>query len=212
MIHKGICILIVVLFCISFTSYSQQEFYKYSKSSRKEKINIDLITEFEIGFHAGTNWTLGSTTNIAQYGQVFSLNLGWNNGKIYGGTEFNLKFWNQILNDEKAREINFKQNQFLWLLHMKWYMKQGGVQPFLGAGTDLVTIAEGILNPKDDDWKRDDYEDHKFFNYNAWFVPTVGIRFKVRKYLYSEISSTIDISDNYNSMRLQVGFIYQPQF
>lgn len=204
-------LLISVLF--SFIAKSQEKYYQYSKPVGKYKIDLDLITEFEIGFHSGRNWTIGSSKNIARVGQVHSFNLGWNNGKFYGGAEFSLKFWDQILNDNKANKVNFNQDQFLCLLHMKWYVCKGNVQPFLGVGTDLLSVAEGILNPRDDeeDYSRDIEED-RFFNYNAWFVPAVGVRCKLRSGLFGDISCSVDHSDNYDSMRLQVGIAYQPQF
>lgn len=214
MFFQKISLLFVLLFLCCLTSKSQEKYYQYSKSTRKDKIDLDLITEFEIGFHSGPNWTIGNTREIAKFGQVYSLNIGWNNGQIYGGTEFNLRFWDEILNDSKANQVDFNNQQFLWLLHMKWYVIKGDLQPFLGVGTDFLSLIDHAINPSDDDEYIDysDDERQKFLNYNAWFVPSAGVRFKIRKYMFAEISTTLDISDNYNSMRLQVGFIYQPQF
>ncbi|PXY03096.1 hypothetical protein DF185_03120 [Marinifilum breve] len=211
---QKISLLFVLLFLCCLTSKSQEKYYQYSKSPRNDKIDLDLITEFEIGFHSGPNWTIGNTRKIAKFGQVYSLNIGWNNGQIYGGTEFNLRFWDEILNDSKANQVDFNNQQFLWLLHMKWYVIKGDIQPFLGVGTDFLSLIDHAINPSDDDEYIDysDDERQKFINYNAWFVPSAGVRFKIRKYMFAEISTTLDISDNYNSMRMQVGFIYQPQF
>lgn len=211
--YKTFFFSLLISFLFSFIAKSQEKYYQYSKPVGKYKIDLDLITEFEIGFHSGRNWTIGSSKNIARAGQVHSLNLGWNNGKFYGGVEFSLKFWDQILNDNKANKVNFNQKQFLCLLHMKWYVCKGNVQPFFGVGTDLLSVAEGILNPRDDDedYSRDIEED-RFLNYNAWFVPAVGVRCKLRSSLFADITCSVDHSDNYDSMRLQVGFIYQPQF
>ncbi len=206
--------ILLISFLFSFKAKSQEKYYQYSKPVRKAKIDLDLITEFEIGFHSGRNWTIGSSKNIAKAGQVHSLNLGWNNGKFYGGTEFSLKFWDQILNDKKANKVDFNQKQFLCLLHMKWYVCKGNVKPFLGVGTDLLSIVEAIVNPRDNDDEdyRQDYEEDRILNFNAWFVPTVGIRCKLRSRLFADITCSVDHSDNYDSMRLQVGISYQPQF
>lgn len=213
MSKKEIYLLVLLLASFPLTSKSQQDYYQYSKPKPKYKMDIDLINEFEIGFHAGPAFTIGSTRSIAQYGQIYSLNVGWNNGKFYGGTEFNLRFWDEILNESKANQVDFTKKQFLWLLHMKWYIVKGDVQPFLGVGTDFLSIVEAIVNPKEDNYDDINYiEKDKFLNYNAWFVPTVGVRFKVRKHLFSELITSFDISDNYNSTRVQLGIIYQLQF
>ncbi|WP_282014593.1 hypothetical protein [Marinifilum flexuosum] len=211
--QKNSLLLVLLMFCW-LTSQSQEKYYQYSKSTSKNKVDLDLITEFEIGFHAGPNWTIGNTRKIASFGQVYSLNMGWNDGKFYFGTEFNLRFWDEILNDSKANRVDFNNQQFLWLLHIKYYVIKGDVQPFLGVGTDFLSLIDHAINPSDDDDDTDYryHERQKFLNYNAWFVPTAGVRIKIRRYMFAEISSTLDISDNYNSMRLQVGFIYQPQF
>jgi len=212
--YKRTVLLMVFMFLFSLLSKSQEKYYQYSKPTHKDKVNLDLITEFEIGFHAGKNWTLGSTNDFARTGHVYSLNIGWNNSKFYGGTEFSLKYWDEILSDKKANEADFNQKQFLWLVHMKWYITKGDVQPFLGVGTDLLSIAEGILNPKDKDdenYHRNLDED-RFLNYNAWFVPTIGVRFKLKDKLFTDITYALDHSDNYDSMRLQIGISYQPQF
>ncbi len=210
--YKITFFILLILSLLSFTSKSQEKYYRYSKPVRKVKIDLDLITEFEMGFQTGKNWTIGSSKNIAKTGQVYSLNLGWNNGKFYGGTEFSFKFWDQIVNDSKARKMNFNQKQFLCLVHTKWYVCKGNIQPFLGVGTDLLSIAEGILDPKEDDDYRKNNDEDRLLNYNAWFVPAIGIRYKLRSGLFSEATCSIDHSDNYDSMRLQVGITYQPQF
>lgn len=205
---------IFLFLLLIFTASLLHAQYTYKKSVKKEKLDLDLITEFEIGFHAGRNWTLGSSKNIAKVGQIYSLNVGWNNGRLYAGTEFSLKIWDQILNDNKAEDTDFNQKQFLFLLHMRWYPWKGNVQAFLGVGTDLITIAEVILNPINDDF--DDYrsyeDEDRFSNYNAWFVPTLGVRCKLQEYLFADVSFSIDHSNKYDSMRMQVGICYQPQF
>ena len=217
MFYKEIGFLLILIALFSFSSKSQSNYYQYSNVKSKTKIDLDLINEFEIGFHAGPNWTVGSASKIAQAGHVYSLNFGWNNSKFYGGTEFNLKFWDQILDKDKAADVDFTQKQFLWLLNMKWYITKGKVQPFIGIGTDLLSIANAIFNSDDDDddryqYHNRDYKRDRFLNYNAWFVPTAGVRFKLRRHMFTELSSSLDISDNYNSVRMQVGFIFQPQF
>ncbi|NOU59128.1 hypothetical protein [Marinifilum caeruleilacunae] len=217
MISTKTVLLLIFLAIFSIPAKSQENYYQYSKPKSKAKVDLDLITEFEIGFHAGPNWTVGSASKIAQAGHVYSLNFGWNNSKFYGGTEFNLKFWDQILDEDKAADVDFTQKQFLWLVHMKWYITRGEVQPFIGIGTDLLSIVNEIFDYDYDDddryhYHNRDYKKDRVLNYNAWFVPTAGVRFKLRKHMFVELSSSFDISDNYNSVRGQVGFIFQPQF
>jgi len=211
--YERTVLLLVFMLIFSLLSRSQEKYYQYSKPVYKDKVNLDLITEFEIGFHAGKNWTFGSTSKIARIGQVYSLNIGLNNGKFYGGTEISLKYWDEILSDKKANEADFNQKQFLWLLHMKWYITKGNVQPFLGVGTDLLTFVGFFLKPKDDDenYNRNLDED-QFLSDNAWLVPTLGVRFKLKDRLFTDITYSLDHSEDYNSMRIQIGISYQPQF
>lgn len=210
--YKGIITVLVILLLSYSHSIAQVKYYQYSKSVKKDKLDLDLITEFEIGFHTGCNWTIGSASKIARSGQVYSLNLGWNNGRFYGGTEFNLKFWDEVLNKDKANKLNFNRKQFLCLLHAKWYVCKGKVQPFLGVGTDFLSLAETIINPKEEEEDYRQHDNDNFLNYNAWFVPALGIRSKLRSNLFADLTFSLDHSDHYDSMRLQLGISYQPQF
>jgi hypothetical protein len=210
---KILIVTMLILFVVPFIS--AQSYYTYSKPKQKVRHDIDLITEFEMGLHYGMNWALGSTTGMVNRADVFSLNLGWNNSKFYWGTEFNLKLWDEILDERLANKKDFNQNQFLWLMHMKWYFLKGSFQPFAGCGTDLLTIGEAILYDilSNDDEEEERYNYHrsreKLIDFNTWFVPCVGIRCKVHSGMFMEMKYSFDLSDNFDAMRLQVGVIYQ---
>ena len=209
--RKALLLIIILLVAFSKTR-AQEKYYTYKKPARKEKIDIDHIAEFEVGFHAGKNWTVGNTREIADFGQVYSLNIGSNNGIFYWGTEFNLKFWDEILDSKKAGRKDFSKKQFLWLFQFKWFWGERKVQPYFGFGADFLSLTEEILFPdKEDEYDYSYYKekDDKFLNYNAWFAPGVGLRCKLRPKISADISFNADLSDNYDSIRLQVGVVLQ---
>ncbi|WP_321298848.1 hypothetical protein [Marinifilum fragile] len=164
---------------------------------------------FELGFHYGPAWTSGDTKDFARRGSTFSMNLGANNGRVYFGTEFSITSWKDYQEIPEAKELNFNETNFLWLVQTKLFLGEGNVQPYIGCGTDLISFGEAILTAEDeeeDGYYSSYYEEEK--NYNTWFVPSFGLRWKMGKDLSGNVGLSADLSRNYSYTRLQVGIVF----
>ncbi|BAX78759.1 hypothetical protein [Labilibaculum antarcticum] len=192
---------------ISNSSFAQ---YTYQKPVEKYSPDVDHISKFEVGFHYGPAWTLGGVKEFAKSGSAFSLDLGVNSGHVYVGTEFTITSWKDYYDTGGANELNFEQTNFLWLVNAKYLIGEGKVQAYFGMGTDLISLAIAIIVPEDDDdcYYSDCYDDDRILNYNAWFVPSFGIRWKMGPKVSGDIGFSANFSDNYDSLRLQVGIVF----
>ncbi len=205
---KNIFVLFVLLFFVSNANLLQAQ-YSYQKPVQHEKVNLDRKDKFDIGFHYGAAWTTGSTKDFAKSGNAFSLDLGVNANNLYFGTEFTLTTWRDFKDSDQADDLNFEDVNFLWLMHAKIFLGDGKVKPYLGVGTDLVTIILGVIEPDDEDWDSHYYCNHDDDrDYNAWFVPSVGLRWEMGPDVSGNIGLSGNFSGNYDFIRLQVGIVF----
>lgn len=205
-----IYIYLVSIFSLLLIANSSFAQYTYQKPVEKYSPDIDHISKFEVGFHYGPAWTLGSIQDYAKVGQSFSLNLGFYDGILYWGTEFTITSWSDYQDKQGAGELNFEQTNFLWLVNAKYFIGEGKVQAYFGLGTDLISLAIAIIVPEDEDdcYYSDSYDEDRILNYNAWFVPSFGIRWKMGPNVSGNIGFSANFSDNYDSLRLQLGIVF----
>lgn len=212
--NKSLSTLIFALLTCNFLM-AQNVYHTYDRPKTTD--NLDLKKErveakddnFEVGFHYGPAWTSGHAKDFAKKGNTFSLNMGANNGRVYFGTELSITHWKDYNESPEAKDLNFNDTNFLWLVQTKLFMGEGKVQPYIGCGTDLISFGEAILTVEDDE--EDDYYssyDDEPKNYNAWFVPNFGIRWKMGKELSGNVGLSADLSGNYSYTRLQVGLVF----
>lgn len=205
---KSIAFLFVLYVCIiSTNTYAQ---YTYQKPVVKESIDIDHQSGFEIGFHYGPAWTSGNVREFAKSGGAFSLDLGVNSGTFYFGTEFTITSWRDYYDSSEASELNFEDTNFLWLVHAKVFLGEGKVRPYFGLGTDLISLALGVIEPEDDDdcYYSSCYYEEENRNYNAWIVPSFGVRWEMGPNLSGNIGFSANFSENYDFIRLQLGIVF----
>ncbi|MBN2596161.1 MAG: hypothetical protein JXR82_05175 [Marinifilaceae bacterium] len=198
--------LLSVIILLANYSFAQ---YTYEKPVEKYSPDIDHISKFEAGFHYGPAWTSGDVKEFAKLGSAFSLDLGVNSGNFYFGTEFTLTSWRDYYDTGYADEINFKETNFLWLVNAKLFLGEGKVKPYIGLGTDLITIALEIIDPEDEDdcYYSNCYEEDDR-NYNAWLVPSFGIRWEMGPNVSGNIGFSANLSRNYDFIRLQLGIVF----
>ncbi|MDE5417347.1 hypothetical protein L3049_04935 [Labilibaculum sp. DW002] len=203
-------ILLFTLLVFVFNASLLHAQYSYEKPVQRETVNLDRKDKFELGFHYGPAWTTGDSKYFAKSGNSFSLDLGVHSNNFYFGSEFTLTSWRDFKDSNEASEMNFDDVNFLWLMHAKIFMGDGKVKPYFGLGTDLITIVLGILEPDDEDCCYDSYCDHydDDRNYNAWIVPSVGIRWDMGPDVSGNIGLSANLSDNYDFIRLQVGIVF----
>jgi len=194
----------IFFFCLLLISNSSFAQYTYQKPVEKFSPDLEHISKFEVGFHYGPAWTMGSIQDYAKVGQSFSLNLGSYDGKWYLGTEFTITSWRDYQDKHGASELNFKETNFLCLVNAKYFIGEGKVKPYFGMGTDLITLAWEIIEPEDED----DGYDSDDRNYNAWFVPSFGIRWEMGPDFSGNIGFSANLSSNYDFMRLQLGIVF----
>ena len=205
---KNIILLFVLLIFIFNASLLQAQ-YAYQKPVQRENVNLDRKDKFEIGLHYGPAWTTGDAKSFAKSGDAFSLDLGVHSNNFYFGSEFTLTSWRDFKDTNEASDMNFDDVNFLWLMHAKIFMGDGKVKPYFGLGTDLITIVLGIIEPDDEDCCYDSYCDHDDDrNYNAWIVPSVGVRWEMGPDVSGNIGLSANLSDNYDFIRLQVGIVF----
>jgi hypothetical protein len=197
--------LIFGLLIHSLTTIAQ---YQGAVSVSAQEKDIKSNSKFEIGFHYGPAWTSGQTKDFATKGNTFSMDLGSNNGLIYFGTEISITHWKDYNKLPEAKDLNFNETNFLWLVQTKLFMGEGKVQPYIGCGTDLISFGESILtvDEEEDDYYSNYDEEHR--NYNAWIVPNFGIRWKMGKDLNGNVGFSADLSGNYSYTRLQIGLVF----
>ncbi|PKQ63024.1 hypothetical protein BZG02_09635 [Labilibaculum filiforme] len=201
-------LLFLVISFSFFANYSVAQ-YTYAKPVEKNEINIDRKDSFEIGFNFGTAWTLGKAKYFAKSGTAFSLDLGVNSNNLYFGTEFTVTSWRDYLDNGDAGDLNFEKTNFLWLIHAKIFLGDGKVKPYFGAGTDLISLALAIILSEDeDDFYYSNCNDDRKLNYNAWFVPSCGIRWEMGPDISGNIGFSANFSDNYDFIRLQLGIVF----
>jgi hypothetical protein len=199
-----------LLFAIGLLSNHSFAQYTYQKPVEHSSVDIDRESKFEVGFHYGLAWTSGDVREYAKYGSAFSLDLGANSGNFYFGTEFTLTSWQDYNDTGYADEINFEETNFLWLIHAKVFLGDGKVKPYFGLGTDLITIALGIIDSEDeeDSYYSESCDDNNYRDYNAWLVPSVGIRWEMGPDISGNIGFSANFSRNYDFIRLQVGIVF----
>ncbi len=198
--------LLSVIVLLANQSFAQ---YTYEKPVEKYSSDIDHISKFEVGFHYGPAWTSGDVKEFSKSGSAFSLNLGSYDGMVYWGTEFTVTFWRDYYDIGYADEINFKETNFLWLMNAKLFLGEGKVKPYIGLGTDLITIALGIIDPEDEDDCDYSYcNDNHYKDYNAWLVPSFGIRWEMGSDISGNIGFSANFSRNYDFIRLQLGIVF----
>ncbi|MDM8160174.1 hypothetical protein QUH73_10150 [Labilibaculum sp. K2S] len=198
--------LLSVIILLANYSFAQ---YTYEKPVEKYSPDIDHISKFEVGFHYGPAWTSGDVKEFAKSGGAFSLDLGVNTGHFYLGTEFTITSWRDYYDIGYADDINFKETNFLWLVNAKLFLGEGKVKPYIGLGTDLITIALGIIDPEDeDDCDYSYYDDNHYRDYNAWLVPSFGIRWEMGPDISGNIGFSANFSRNYDFIRLQLGIVF----
>ena len=205
-IMKNYFFLLSSLLLFTSSSFAQ---YTYQKPVKKNTVNIDRKDEFEIGFHYGPAWTLGDSKEFAKSGGSFSLDLGVTFNNFYFGTEFTVTYWRDYYDISDAEELNFEETNFLCLIHAKVFFWDGKVKPYIGLGTDLISLAWGIINPEDEDecYYSDCY-DSDDRNYNAWLVPSFGIRWEMGPDISGNIGFSANFSSNYDFIRLQLGIVF----
>lgn len=204
--YVKLILLLVNFLLISVLSFGQ---YTYLKPVKHHEVNLNRKDKFEIGLHYGRAWTIGDTRDFALRGNAFSLDMGINSNNLYFGTEFTISSWQDFKNSNEAGDVNFNEVNFLWLLNAKVFLGDGKVKPYLGAGTDLVTIVLGIIDPEDEDccdYSHCHHDDDR--KYNAWFVPTVGIRWEMGPDVSGNVGFSVNLSDNYDFIRLQLGIVF----
>jgi len=184
--------------------------YSNIKPLENSNENFQRTSKFEIGFHYGSAWTPGDVKEFAKNGGAFSLDLGVNSGTFYFGTELTFTSWTDFVDSQDAEELNFEESNFLWLVHTKLFLGEGKVKPYLGIGTDLISLGEAILDSEDDDCYHNSYhcacDDEP--NYNAWFVPSFGIRFAMGPDVSGNIGFSVNSSRDYTFTRLQIGIVF----
>lgn len=178
--------------------------YTYQKKEPEES----KVSEFEVGFHFGPAWTSGDVKEYAQKGNSFSFDLGVNSGVFYLGTEFTITSWNDFKDSADAEDLNFQETNFLWLANAKLFLGEGKVKPYLGLGTDLISLGESIFTYEDDDcyYNCNDSDDES--NYNAWIVPNFGVRWEMGPDVSGNVGFSMNASDNYTFLRLQLGIVF----
>jgi hypothetical protein len=211
---KNLSILILVILTCNWLN-AQNVYHSYDRPKESDKIDLKTTREvsksdnFEVGFHYGPAWTSGHTKDFAKKGNSFSMHLGANNGNVYFGTELSITSWKNYQDVPEAKELNFNETNFLWLVQTKLFLGEGDVQPYIGCGTDLISFGESILtaNEEEDDGYYSSYDDEPK-NYNAWFVPSFGIRWKMGKDVSGNVGLSADLSGNYSYTRLQLGLVF----
>ena len=212
--NKSLSTLISVLLACNFLS-AQNVYHSYDRPIKKDNLDFSPKKEkhrksdLEVGFHYGPAWTSGETKDFANNGSSFSMNLGANNGVFYFGTELNVTHWKDYNNKQEAKDLNFNETNFLWLVHTRIFLGEGKVQPYLGMGTDLLSFGEYLItNEEDDDDRYSCYDDDEPKNYNAWVVPNFGVRWKMGEEISGNVGFSADLSQNYSYVRLQLGLVF----
>lgn len=201
-------IVTILFLAMNLLLYSVVSMAQYSYQEKVPKVSKG--SEFEVGFHYGPAWTSGDVKEYAQKGNSFSLDLGVNSGVFYVGTEFTLTSWNDFKDAADAEELNFEETNLLWLVHAKLFMGEGKVKPYLGLGTDLISLGESIFTYEEDDCY-DNYtcnDSDEESNYNAWIVPNFGVRWEMGPDVSGNVGFSVNASDKYTFLRLQVGIVF----
>jgi hypothetical protein len=201
--------LVTFLILFSFLLSAQNQKYSVNEEAEYHEEQVERGSKFEVGFHFGPAWASGDAKDFAKSGNAFSLDLGANSGNFYIGTELTITSWKDFVDSQEAEDANFEETTFLWLANARLFMGEGNVQPYIGLGTDLITLADYMISPDDDDDCYDSNHHHNDeLDYNAWIVPSFGIRWKMGPDVSGNIGLTGNFSGNYSFVRLQLGIVF----
>jgi hypothetical protein len=203
---------LAIVTCLVFISSiltAQNQKYSVNEQAEYKEQSVERGSKFEVGFHFGPAWTSGDATEFAKSGNAFSIDLGANSGNFYIGTELTITSWKDFVDSQEAEEVNFEETTFLWLANAKLFMGEGNVQPYIGLGTDLISLADYMINSDEDDDCYDSHHHHDDeLDYNAWFVPSFGIRWRMGPDVSGNIGLSGNFSGNYSFVRLQLGIVF----
>jgi len=205
---KKLVLLFISLFVVLINVKAQNPRLSTPKQKIENKLtNQENKAKFEFGLHYGKAWTTGKTKELAKSGDAFGINMGVNNGTFYIGTELTISNWKNFQKSKKAEDANFKKSNFLWLAQVKIFLGDGDVKPYIGIGTDLISLVRIATKSKEDNEYNHRHVQKEQLNYNAWVSPTFGLRWKMGT-VNGNLGFTANLSKNYGFNQLQLGIVF----